>query len=53
MTKAQKIQDNIFYSILNKNEVFLDESTEEFYTQASVIALLTALVTLGMLLSSI
>jgi len=52
-TKAQIIQDNIFYSMLKTNNTYLDEDTEAIYTQASVMAIITALFTLGLILYSI
>jgi len=51
--KATIIQENIFYSMLKTNETYLDEDTEAFYTQISVVALLTAGLMLGMILYSI
>ena len=51
--KATRIQDNIFYSTLKRNDIYLDEDTEEFYTQVSVVAIITALFTLGLIAYSI
>jgi len=52
-TKAQIIQDNIFYSMLKTNSTYLDENTEEFYTQISIVAILTATLILGLIAYSI
>ena len=51
--KAQIIQENIFYSMLKTNTTYLDENTEAFYTQVSVVALITIATMLGLILYAI
>ena len=51
--QTQIIQENIFYSMLKTNSTYLDENTEVFYTQVSVVAILTATLILGLIVYSI
>ncbi len=52
-TKAQRIQESLFFANIKNNNIYLGEKTEEFYTQVSIVALTTVVTTLGLIVYSI